>query len=494
MDDQRGELEKESFELPDFLRLPTENRETIDEDDSLPTPPPPPPPPPPPVKQVHPHQKAESLKLRREERPVIRKTLSTPAGMQGQADLMEELAEKLRRRSMSEAPSIPENHDNETRKEESPTRSQSYSPWERQEHYRRINVVRPRAVTDGAVFKVEAVTPVRLDGTTSLSHVRQQKLRVTHSESMPDTLPTRTSTALPIAVTIRGLHTSTGNIQGGVDGHKQVQKYHTYSSKQRTVSSSSAPDYSSNLPYMYEANLPTGKTPPRVRHISDTDGTSKGNTSPFHFPQVNARKAEVYIPSSSAICAKPYRVVSSGADTKPRPKPITHSEELMAGLDDDRNALADNESILQPVTSTPCIEGLIVASRVEGLPSPDRNSNSPLPLPPSPIPDQMDELEVADFPPPTPLCEAAESSAVTPDQRINKTITPSTNDRTFVSERTNQGTPLAAPKGFRDDVSHKPSSKLLEDSLDSSRKPAKDIPKLDPYVTYETDDLRITFV
>jgi hypothetical protein len=189
----------------------------------------------------------------------------------------------------------------------------------------------------------------------------------------------------------------------------------------------------------------------------------------------------------------------------------------MAGLEEDRISLSESEPSPERITSTPAGEGLHTTPpsivRILSPVQSNRNTNSPLPLPPSPLPDHVDDMDVADFPPPTPLCNLDSSGksphldrggveqhlpAVTPslDLSINKTITPSTNDRTFVAEPTNEGTPYGVPKEFRrDNVSQRLSSRLHDDSLDSSsRKSGKEIPKLDPYVTYENEDLRITFV
>ena len=210
MDDQRGELGKHSFELPDFLRLPQTVPTSMTENE---TSPPPPPPPPPPVGSPS-RYTTGSLKVKGETRRVVRKTLSTPAN--GQADLMTELADRLRRRSTSDTLAIPEGHESEgsvdsggKRSESCSSKERSTSPWEpRSEHHRRINIVRPKTCTDGAVFTVEAVTPVRLD--SPLSHSR---VPISHSESMPDTLQTRTRSTQPLTVnSIRGLPSSTSNV------------------------------------------------------------------------------------------------------------------------------------------------------------------------------------------------------------------------------------------------------------------------------------------
>ncbi|KAK3710769.1 hypothetical protein QZH41_016752, partial [Actinostola sp. cb2023] len=501
MDDQRGELGKHSFVLPDFLRLP-QAAPPIEIETS---PPPPPPPPPPPV--VSPSRYSTgSLKLKGETRPVVKKALSTPSSTHEQVDLMSELVDKLRRRSVSGTSTIPECHESEDsgslkRSASSSSNERSHSPWEhRGEQYRRINIVRPRTCTDGAVFTVEAVTPVRLDS-RPLSLSRHP---ISLSESMPDTLQTRTHSTQPLTVnSIRGLPTSTGNINNSIDEQDEpdknvrvvqavsVHKYNTYSAKQRTLSSSSAPDYTRNVPYVYEATpheeRRTSKTSIKRRQsdgiATNTATSTKGNLSPFHFPQLNTRKTEVFVPSTPGI--KPYRIISS--ESKPRrPKPITDSVELMQGLVEDSHIIADQPPA---VTTPPTTSPRIPTSSV-------RNITSPLPLPPSPVPDHVQDLDIANFPPPSPLCEGVSTPLATPnlDLSINKTITPGTNEKTFVAEPTNEGTPYGPHKESRRDNQKLGSRLFDEPRTSSSRKPGKEIPQLDPYVTYESDDMRITFV
>lgn len=484
MDDQRGELGKHSFDLPEFLRIPqtTESAPCNETKDS----PVPPPPPLPPVSS--PRHTTGSLKLRGETRPVIRKTQSTPANCQG--DLMNELADKLRRRSISEVSSIPESEESGSVTRRSDSSSSSTSPWEpRGERYRRINTVRTKSYTDGAVFTVEAVTPVRLDRPMSPTGVT-----MSHSESMPDALQSRTYSTQSLTVnSIRGLPSSTGNINNRIneddDSEKNVRvvqsvsahKYNTSRTKQRTLSSSSEPDYSRNRPYVYEVTSKEGrpKSQPVIkRRQSDGIPTSKSNLSPFHLPQINSRKTEVFVPSTPGI--KPYRIISS--ESKPRPKPITDSNEVQSGLDD-----------IPPIVPPPPPCDLPLPPPASTSPRSDTNSTSPLPLPPSPVPDHIGELDIADFPPPTPLSKGGKG-AYTPltTPMGDRTLTPGTNERTFVAESADDGTPYGPHTDRRNN--YKPGRRVNEDSWSSSSK-RNEIPlKLDPYVTYESDDMRITFV
>lgn len=465
MDDQRGELGKHSFELPDFLRIPNNSEKTLDGTNQSTSPPPPPPPP-----SITSRHNTGSLKVRGENRSALRKTLSSPTAG---GDLMSELSDKLRRRSTSENSSIPEGHDveDEDTSPRSNSSSSSISPWEpRNDRYRRINTVRPKT-TDGAVFTVEAVTPVRLDRPLSSSNV------MSHSESMPDTLQSRTRSTLPLTVnSARGFPASMSNITAKIiDENKGVYQVHKYNSKQRSLSSSSAPDYSTNLPYLYEAPLIEGREKPRpsIKRRQSDGLTGKGNLSPFHIPHINSRKTEIFVPAAPGI--KTYRKMSS--EVKARPRPITDSAELMAGLEED--------SKIPPIVPPPPPCDLL-PNRL----SPSSSDNtSPLPYPPSPEAEQFRELEIADFPPPTPLSniKGAKNICTTPNDDFNKTLTPGTCERTFVEEPYLEGTPYG---------SHRNSKNINRKSGHNDESwTSKQIPeKLDPYVTYESDDMRITFV
>ena len=88
-------------------------------------------------------------------------------------------------------------------------------------------------------------------------------------------------------------------------------------------------------------------------------------------------------------------------------------------------------------------------------------------------------------------------SGTPPLSNANKTITPlSTNERTLVDESSESDTPYT---GHRPpiDVASKRLVHGTSRSVDSEKRRSRqdgEIPKLDPYVTYEKEDLRITFV
>ncbi|XP_048584435.1 regulator of G-protein signaling 12 isoform X2 [Nematostella vectensis] len=484
LDDQRGSLNRDAFELPDFLRLPNKGE------------------------GISSAEADEGVASHNPSRPVVRKTISSPAVMAtDQRQFLNELTSRLTNRSEQNPPTITENEDQVDAQHStaSPRNTSNYSPWERRRvsEHSRIHVVRPRDVTDGKLFRVEAVTPVRFKSDGRFSYRGFMSPQLIHSESDPNIVPPYDHHQPLTVNSIRGLYTSTGNIRMSTEEGRErtvvPSKFHSHNKYRNRNFSAPSFGTSRTDPYVYESSSDgvqsiseKYRSSGKIRDISSIARETRSR-GPYYLPEVEVDQAEVHVPSGTS---KTPRYRPTLPDRKPRPRPITDQSSVIAGLERDR-ARSESESS----TGDPPMPNAL-SPTPSGLSS---TTGSPLPQFPSP-PDDSADLGVADFPPPTPLISgrstgekaqhrrvtSLQADSLTPELSINKTITPTSgNDRTLTSDTPDDATPVASKKHSINDVTTRLNSRLHEGERGEL---GKSMSKLDPYVTYETDDLRITFV
>ena len=606
MDDQRGEL-KGNLELPDFLKIPANNKPTqSSENFKVPYPPQPPP--------------GFRTSERKFTKPAVKKTLSTPVDRPPEKiDLMQELAAKLSKRTEPTKNSSSPRVDQQTEQNEmlldynfnSRPQSQQGQPNSQvavNTEEKQKRTARPRSCTDATLYTMEA-TPygIRVETGNRPQPVADAEPRKNVAHVQPSIRP---QASQPVTVnSLRGMHYATNPRRHTADQALYYRPNNTGSAKPQTVGSISSKS-SQNLrdisPAIYDVKADTNHEGIRMKGY---DNSVKYSTAPVEIPQrkllsayslpeVNSQRAEVHIPSDGGPPPVPRRTVSS-MDRRPRPKPITNPEELLAGL--------ENTPVSHSKTSP--------SDRVESPPNPDMSRvGSPLPLPPTPPSGSLYDLQIADFSPPPSICESPEKAPRSPEARdpkrssltsasssnapfsssttssqartnsgsfagpvayvnmpgkdsqrqqtgdnrtmnyskqpitpyvrinnanasnstnlsqrvrgedrvdattlaltpgsvtptvsnLNKTVTPSSaNERTLIEESlSDNATPNAGHRPSMDDATKRvlnntgsaPRTRSTSDQEKRRSRQDNEIPKLDPYVTYEKEDLRITFV
>ena len=421
MDDQRGEL-KGNLELPDFLKLPVENRSAQSNDRSvIPNAPPPP---------------LFRTADNNPRRPVVRKSLSTPAHLHEPVDFMQELAERLSKRSGSVKNNSTRTNaavDNAQRhlkgelpfdynfNSRGPTGQAHYRPHEVGAQEKGRNISRPRSATDAAAHKVDTKTGA------------QQVVPGNHSQPLGGTEPrkniahvhpsVRPQASQPVTVnSLRGMyHHSTRNPSD------QAVYPHPRNAKPLTMtkaSSKSSQSLRDHAPAIYDVK--PGALAMDVRddsiNVSSVNAAFQKMISSYSLPEVNSQNAEVHVPCQGPPPV-PRRQVFSG-DRRPRPKPISNPHDLITGLE---NAPACH------LSSSPS------SGKVDRLPDSDLTVGSPLPPPPTPPSGPLYDLQIADFSPPPPIQEfpvlPTEPQGANVDDSSSVTQS-APQDRTFASSST----------------------------------------------------------
>ena len=227
----------------------------------------------------------------------------------------------------------------------------------------------------------------------------------------------------------------------------------------------------------------------KIRDIG-AEPPHRGVLSAYELPQPSLHTTVVTMPSQppQAPLRNPQTVLSNQGK-RPRPRPITNPAAVIASLD------AGNTPVHSlPGTVSPLSDG----------------SLSPLPPAPTPLtPETLSHLEMANFPPPTPnLKETTDAERRTlrastdhsqfPDPSLdrspNKTLTPSAHERTIVVESDEEGAHVTSRKHSLRQFPHESSSQVSGSSELSQAVHDQQEQEMDPYVTYEHQDLRITFV
>lgn len=610
MDDQRGEL-KGNLELPDFLKIPVNSKQAQgNENFKVPYAPPPP-------------QGFRTVD-RNVPKPALKKTLSTPVGQPPEKmDLMQELAAKLSKRTEpTKNSSSPK--DKAERQDEQNEILLDYNfnsrtqPQQEQTSQAVVNAAekhrraaRPRSCTDATLYTtMETAHGMRVETGNRPHPVADAEPRKNVAHVHPSIRP---QASQPVTVnSLRGMHYATNPRRNTADHAMYYRPNNAASGKPQTaarVSSKSHQNLRDTTPAIYDVK--PGSNQEGLRNKGYDNHSVKYSTAPvniptrrlvsaYSLPEVNSKKAEVHIPSAGGPPPVPQRTVSY-MERRPRPKPITDPEELLAGLEN------------MPVSRS----NASPSDRVESPPHPEMTRvGSPLPPPPTPPSGSVYDLQLADFSPPPSICESpektphppeyrdsssfAQSSAsqsgapfpssttsqsrtnsgnaanysgpvayvnmpgkdvqrqrtgdnrsvnyskvpITPHVRItnanasivtnsthrvrgedrvdassaqvhtpgsvtptlsnlNKTVTPpSTNERTLVEEPPSENaTPYTGHKPSMDNTAkrliHNTGSVPRTRNTDLEKRKSRqdsEIPKLDPYVTYEKEDLRITFV
>ena len=251
-----------------------------------------------------------------------------------------------------------------------------------------------------------------------------------------------------------------------------------YSKSSQTLSSREAPRAS---PAVYDVRAARGQQQEAARQPMKSNPAHRGMLCAYSLPEVNSHHVEVHVPGEGKPKV-PFRKPAQ-TEARPRPRPITDPEHIIARLE-----------------------------RSSSSPDPMPRVTSPISLPPPPSPpsDTLAELDIANFSPPAPLSPATSprplsapemspptlsvSDLRTPSPHsntVNKTLTPPSNERTFVGDVPEYGTPWPPHRGgVRTRIAGSGS-----DSTDNRRSVEdKDLVTMDPYVTYEDKDLRVTFV
>lgn len=605
MDDQRGEL-KGNLELPDFLKIQTSSKPAQGNDNFK-------------VPYAPPPQGFRTVD-RNVTRPALKKTFSTPVSQPPEKmDLMQELASKLSKRTestknISSPKEKVERHDEQnellldynfnSRPQPAQQEQTSHAVVNAQERQKRT--ARPRSCTDATVYTVDAAHGMRVETGNRPQPVADAEPRKNVHPSI------RPQASQPVTVnSLRGMHYATNPRRNTTD-HAMYRPNNAPSAKPQTVariSSKSTQNLRDTMPAIYDMKPGSNQEGMRIKECDDH--LVKTSTAPvdiparrlvpaYSLPEVNSQRAEVHIPFAGGPPPVPQRTVSY-MERRPRPKPITNPEELLAGL--------ENTPVSRSNASP--------SDRVESPPHPDMMTRvaSPPPPPPTPPSGSMYDLQIADFSPPPSICESpektshppeywdsssfAQSSAsqtgssfpnsttsqartnsgsapnytgpvayvnmpgkdvqrqrtsdnrtlsyskvpITPHVRIsnvngpnsansiqrvrsedrvdasaqvhtpgsitptvsnfNKTVTPpSTNERTLVEESPSEhATPYTGHKPSMDKTAkrliHNTGSVPRTRNTDPEKRRSRqdgEIPKLDPYVTYEKEDLRITFV
>ena len=605
MDDQRGEL-KGNLELPDFLKIPVSGKPTQGNDDFK-------------VPYAPPPQGFRTVD-RNVTRPALKKTFSTPISQATEKmDLMQELASKLSKRTEPTKNSSSPKEKVEIRNEQDeklldynfnsrpqPAQQEQASHAVVNAHERQKRTQRPRSCTDATVYTVDMAHGMRVETGNRPRPVADAEPRENVHPSV------RPQASQPVTVnSLRGMHYATNPRRNTTDPHDMYHRpNNALSAKPQTaarISSKSSQNLRDITPAIYDVK-PGSHQGMRIKEHGDhsvkhssspVDIPSRRLVSAYSLPEVNTQRAEVHIPFAGGPPPVPQRTVSY-MERRPRPKPITNPEELLAGLETTPVARSNASS----------------SDRVESPPHQDmmKRVGSPLPPPPTPPSGSMYDLQIADFSPPPSICESpektshppeyrdssnfAQSSAsptgssfpnstasqartnsgsspnysgpvaygnmsgkdvqrqrtsdnrtlnyskmpITPHARIsdvngptsakstqrvrsedrvdtsqghtqgsvtptvtnlNKTVTPpSTNERTLVEESPSEhATPSTGHKPSMDNTAkrliHNTGSVPRTRNADAEKRRSRqdgEMPKLDPYVTYEKEDLRITFV
>lgn len=599
MDDQRGEL-KGNLELPDFLKISASNKQAHGNDDFK-------------VPYAPPPQGFRTVD-RNVTRSALKKTFSTPVNQAPEkTDLMQELASKLSKRTEpTKNNSSPKgeryNEQNEmlldynfnSKPQPAQQDQTSHAVVNAQERQKRTQ--RPRSCTDATVYTVDTAHGMRVETGNRPQPVADAEPRKNVHSSI------RPQASQPVTVnSLRGMHYATNPRRNTTDNALYHRANNVASAKPQTVtkiSSKSSQNLRDTTPAIYEMKAGSNQEGMRIKGIDDH--AVKNSTAPvdiparrlvpaYSLPEVNSQRAEVHIPFAGGPPPVPQRTVSY-MERRPRPKPITNPEELLAGLE-----------------TTPIVRSNASSSDiVESPPNQDmmKRVGSPLPPPPTPPSGSMHDLQIADFSPPPSICESPEKTShlseyrdsssfaqsgssfpnsttsqartnsgslpnytgpityvnmpgkdiqrqrtsdnktlsytkvpITPHLRIssvngptstnstqrvrsedrvdasaqvhtpdsvtptvsnmNKTVTPpSTNERTLVEESPSEhATPSTGQKPSMDNTAkrlvHNTGSVPRTRNADPKKRRSRqdgEMPKLDPYVTYEKEDLRITFV
>lgn len=604
MDDQRGEL-KGNLELPDFLKIPANSKPVqVDENFKVPCTPPPP-------------QGFRTVD-RNVTKPVLKKTQSTPVSPPPvKMDLMQELAAKLSKRNeptknSSSPKDKVERHDEQNEmlldynfnSRTQPQQEQTSQAVVKAEEKQKRGA-RPRSCTDTTLYTMETAHGMRVETGYRPHPVANAEPRKNVTHVHPSMRP---QASQPVTVnSLRGMHYATNPRRNTADHAMYYRPNNVVSGKPHTVAritSKSNQNMRDTTPAIYDVK--PGSNQAGLRNKGNDDHSVKHSAAPvnipgrrlvsaYSLPEVSAQRAEVHIPSAGGPPPVPQRTVSY-KDRRPRPKPITDSEELLAELD---NTVSHSN-----------------ASSSDIVESPPRQPLSPLPPPPTPPSGSMYDLQIADFSPPPSICESPEKTPhpphppeyrdsssfsqtsvshtapsstsppsitnsrnaanysgpvayvnmppgkdvqkqrtgdkrttnyskvpITPHVRItnanapnstnsshrpksedrvdtspqvhtpgtatptfsnlNKTVTPpSTNERTLVEESPSENaTPYTGNKPSMDSTAkrliHNTGSMPRTRNTDQEKRKTRqdsEMPKLDPYVTYEKEDLRITFV
>ena len=601
MDDQRGELTG-NLELPDFLKIPINSKPAQGNDNfKIPYAPPPP-------------QGFRTVD-RNVPRPALKKTLSTPVSQPPEKmDLMQELAAKLSKRTEpmknSSTPKADQhneqnemlldyNFNSRPQPQQEQTSQGVVNAGEKQKR-----VGRPRSCTDATLYTVETAHGMRVDTGNRPHPVADVEPRKNVAHVHPSMRP---QASQPVTVnSLRGMHYATNPRRNTADHAMYYRPNNAASGKPQTgsrISSKSHQNIRETTPAIYDVKPSSNQE--GLRNKGHDDHLVKHSTasvnipgrrlvSAYSLPEVNSQRAEVHIPSAGGPPPVPQRTVSY-MERRPRPKPITDPEELLAGL--------ENTPVSRSNASP--------SNRVESPPHPAMaRVGSPLPPPPTPPSGSMYDLQIADFSPPPSICESPEKTLHPPEYRdssrfaqtgaptpssttsrsrtdsgnaanysgpvayvnmpgkdvhrqrtgdnrtmnyskvpttphvritnvnasnstdsshrvrgedrvdvsaqvhtpgyvtptvsnLNKTVTPpSTNERTLVEESPSENaTPYTGHKPSMDNTAkrliHNTGSVPRTRNTDPEKRKGRqesEIPKLDPYVTYEKEDLRITFV
>ena len=407
MDDQRGEL-KGNLELPDFLKIPPSNKPTQGSDDFK-------------VPYAPPPQGFRTVD-RNATRPALKKTFSTPVAQAPEKmDLMQELASKLSKRTEpTKNTSSPKekvernNEQNEmlldynfnSRPQPAQQEQTSHAAVNVQERQKRTQ--RPRSCTDATVYTVDMAHGMRVETGNRPQPVADAEPRKNAHPSM------RPQASQPVTVnSLRGMHYATNPRRNASDHTMYHRPNNALSAKPQTVakiSSKSFQNLRDTTPAIYDVK-PGSNQGVRIREHDDhpvknstapLDIPSRRLVSAYSLPEVNSQRAEVHIPFVGGPPPVPQRTVSY-MERRPRPKPITNPDELLAGLETTPVARSNASS----------------SDRVESPPHPDmmKRVGSPLPPPPTPPSGSMYDLQIADFSPPPSICESPQKTSSPPEYR-----------------------------------------------------------------------------
>ena len=417
MDDQRGEL-RGNLELPDFLKIP--NSKPVQSGDMFKVPYAPPPPPG--FRNTETNFK----------KPVVKKTMSTPLiQMPEKIDLMQELTAKLSKRTDATKSSSSTSREKADRNAEQNEMLLDYNfnsrpqpPQEQNRSHsgvvsaegRHLRRARPRSSTDAAVYTVDAAQGMRVE----TGHRPQPLAEVEPRKNVAHVHPSvRSQASQPVTVnSLRGIHYATNPRRNIADQatYYRPNPNNVGSVKPQTIArmtSKSSHNVRETAPAIYDVKPGSIREAMGVKISEDSMKyssapvviPSRKMVSAYSLPEVNTKKAEVLVPAEGGPPPVPRRTVSSTDNRRPRPKPITDPEELLAGLE-----------------STPVEPRLSSSSpeRVASPPNPDMmRVGSPLPPPPTPPSGSLHDLRIADFSPPPSICESPEKRHRPPEYRLS---------------------------------------------------------------------------
>lgn len=395
MDDQRGQL-KGNLELPDFLKTPNNKSPNADNDDfKVPYTPPPPP-------------EFRNGDTNVKKAPV-KKTMSTPSILGPEkANLMQELNSKLSKRSDSAKRNLSSPRDKDQESDEQAERLLDYnfnlrSQLQQQRSTRQDNIhgndthpARARSSTDIAVYTVDTAHGMRVDTGSRPQPVAEVEPRRSVAHVHPSV---RSQAAQPVTVnSLRGMHYATNSRSNIPEQAAHRRSSNTGVVKPQTIDRSLGSSYQNlreTAPVIYDVK--PGQISMKVaddsmkRSSYPVDVSSSKMTSSYSLPEVNSKKAEVFVPSGGGPPPVPVRTVSTAENRRSRPKPIIDPQ-VVAGLE---RALSSSS---EKVNSPPPHQD---PARVI----------SPLPPPPTPPMGSFDELNIADFSPPPSICGSPEKRA-----------------------------------------------------------------------------------